>query len=212
MTQVEFYFDPSCPWCWVTSRWLLYVSNYREINVTWRPFSLALKNNSLEGTADESPYAVKAHQSHRVLRVMIHALRQHGIPLIDSYTAFGIKHHTAGFDYNNEWIASVLDEMGLPAELIKAADDTTLDEFLQVELQSAIEVVGQDVGVPTIVFTSQAGNKLGYFGPVIRELPERDEALKLWDGLANLATVGSFYELKRNRPNGGPDIASTAKC
>lgn len=212
MIKVEFYFDPGCPWCWVTSRWLLLVSNRRDIDITWRPFSLAIKNKALEAKAKESPHAKNHRDSHRVLRVMMVASEMHGTPLIDSYSVFGTKRHTAGFDYNDEWIANVLDEMKLPAELIEAADDASYDDKLKAELQSAIDIVGEDVGVPTIVFTNENGEKQGYFGPVIRELPEMDEALKLWDGLANLATVSSFYELKRSRPAGGPDTASTARC
>lgn len=212
MTNVEFYFDPGCPWCWVTSRWLLLVSNRRDINITWRPFSLALKNGALETRDKESPYAAKHRAAHRVLRVMMAAKEKHDKPLIDSYSCFGTKHHTAGFDYDDEWITNVLEELELPAELIEAADDARYDEKLQAELQSAIDVVGEDVGVPTIIFTNDDDEKQGYFGPVIRELPEMDEALKLWDGLVNLATVKSFYEIKRSRPAGGPDTASTARC
>lgn len=140
------------------------------------------------------------------------AAQQHGIELIDSYSLFGLKHHMAGFPYNDEWIANVLEELGAPADLISAADDSSLDAKLQSELDAAIEVVGEDVGVPTIVFTLDDGTRQGYFGPVIREIPELDEALKLWDGLANLATVKSFYELKRSRPNGGADTSSSAVC
>lgn len=212
MSKVEFYFDPACPWCWVTSRWLLLVSNKREIDITWRPFSLAMKNGKLDKTEDDNPYTKKQLASHRVLRIMVAAAEQHGVSLADSYTAFGIKHHTAGFNYDDEWITTTLEELNLPAELIKAGEDHSLDTHLQSELDSAIEVVGEDVGVPTIVFTNDDDTKQGYFGPVIMELPEMDEALKLWDGLSSLATVKSFYELKRSRPSGGPDTASTARC
>lgn len=188
------------------------MSSERDINITWRPFSLALKNNAFESTDKESPHAKSSRDAHRVLRVMMAAQQRQNKPLIDSYSCFGTKRHTAGFDYDDEWIANVIAELGLPAELIKAADDASYDETLQAELQSAIDVVGKDVGVPTIVFTNDDGKKQGYFGPVILELPEMDEALKLWDGLSNLATVKSFYELKRSRPSGGPNTASTARC
>lgn len=211
MTKVEFYFDPGCPWCWVTSRWLLLVNEHREMEVTWRPFSLAMKNGSLEKEED-SPYAAVHRASHRVLRVMMAAHKHHKLPLIDSYTLFGIKHHVAGFDYDKEWTINTVNELGLPKEISEAADDTSYDELLAAELQSAVDVVGEDVGVPTIVFTTPGGEKQGYFGPVIREVPELDEALRLWDGLANLATVSSFYELKRSRPSGGPNTSSNANC
>ena len=211
MTKVEFYFDPVCPWCWVTSRWLLLVRDHRDINIVWRPFSLALKTGSITPRDDESNHAEDHRASHRVLRVMI-AAQQHGVELIDSYSLFGLKHHTAGFPYTDKWIANVLEELDAPAELITAADDTSLDSTLQSELDTAIEVVGNDVGVPTIVFILDDGTRQGYFGPVLREIPEFDEAVKLWDGLANLATVKIFYELKRSRPDGGPDTSGPAVC
>lgn len=161
---------------------------------------------------NESEHAENHRQAHRVLRVSLAAQQAHGLPLIQSYTRFGIKHHTAGFAYSDEWIANVLDELSLPAELIGAADDTSLDEDLESELQSALDVVGNDVGVPTIVFTNENGDKQGYFGPVLLALPSTDESIKLWDGLSSLAGVKSFYELKRSRPPGGPDTASAARC
>lgn len=212
MTNVDFYFDPVCPWCWVTSRWLLIVSEHRDMTINWRPFSLALKTGSINPRDGESSHAHDHRQSHRVLRVMTAAYQRYDFALIDSYTLFGIKHHTAGFPYSNKWIATVLEELQLPPGLIDAADDATLDEWLQSELNSAIDVVGNDVGVPTIVFTAEDGTRQGYFGPVIREVPALDEALQLWDGLVQIATLRSFYELKRSRPAGNPLTGSSATC
>ena len=109
-------------------------------------------------------------------------------------------------------IREVLTTLELPAELLAAADDTSLDEMLQAELDTAIAVAGVDIGVPTIVFSDKAGDRLGYFGPVLNELPETlEESLDIWDGLEKLARTSSFYELKRSR-SGGPDVFSTAKC
>lgn len=212
MTKVEFYFDPACPWSWVTSRWLLSVREHRDINITWRPFSLAIKNDSLVKKDGESPYTTKHRASHRVLRLMMEASKNHGVSLEKMYTHFGIKHHIAGFDYSDEWILATLKELDLPASLLSAGDKTDYDQELSREIDSATEVAGNDVGVPIIVFTNEKEERQGYFGPVIRTIPETKEALKLWDGLHNLATVSSFYELKRGRPDGGPDTSGPAIC
>ncbi len=207
--NIKFYFDPSCPFCWVTSRWLLMVSNKRELNIEWHLFSLAFKNDELseskkDGGGDHMP-------AHRVLRVMLAASKS-GANLLDMYSAFGIKHFLAGDEYDNEVIASVLKQLGLNEGLISSADDKSLDKELIDSTESAVDKVGQDIGVPTIVFIKKDGTETGFFGPVIQTLPEMDEAVELWDGIVKLADNDNFYELKRGRPNGGPDVVSTAKC
>jgi hypothetical protein len=106
----------------------------------------------------------------------------------------------------------MLANLGLSESLLAAADDASYDSILQDTLAEAIAVVGNDVGVPTVVFEHADGSKLGYFGPVLNQLPDPEESLAIWDGLVALATVKSFYELKRSRPSGGPDVASTARC
>lgn len=208
--NISFYFDPCCPFCWVTSRWLLMVSGDRNINISWCPFSLAIKNDELLGK--NNSHSSDAHRSaHRVLRVMMAAQKQ-GAKLIDLYTDFGIANHIAGQEFNDELIRDVLDKHKLSPDLLKAADDKSYDESLKDSIASATEIVGQDIGVPTIVFELKDGTKAGYFGPVLQDLPDKEESLKLWDALSELATSKSFYELKRNRPQGGPDVYSTAKC
>lgn len=205
--NVTFYFDPICPFCWITSRWLLLVSNDRDINITWRPFSLALKNNKL---ADGDEHDISAH---RVLRVMQAVQEKNrAMPLIDLYTAFGIQKHIAGREYDDELILDVLEELKLPAELLAAADDTQYDEVLNESINEAIEVVGDDVGVPTIVFDLPSGERNGFFGPVLEELPSKEASLDIWDGLSKLAADKAFYELKRTRPDGNPNTGSTARC
>lgn len=211
MTKIDFYFDPACPFSWITSRWLIQVSKERDINITWRPFSLALKNNALEASDDESSHA-KAHRSaHRVQRVIYKASQEHSASAIDLYSEFGIRHHIMEKPFDDDMIAEVLAEKSLPAALIKVADDSSVDSSLQAEIDSAVSAAGKDIGVPTIVFYSKNDEHLGYFGPVLNELPELEESLAIWDGLEKLATVSSFYELKRNRP-GGPNVFSAAKC
>lgn len=205
--DIEFYFDPSCPFCWITSRWLIQVKDERHLNITWRPFSLAIKNGELDGEHDKTKHSDIHRAAHRVLRVMLAS----GAELGSLYTAFGMQKHIFGERYTDEVIKKVLAEQNLPATLLEAADDTGYDEALQKLLDGALDIVGNDVGVPTIIFNVD-GKKTGYFGPVLQRLPSVTESLKLWDGLQVLATNPDFYELKRTRPSGGPETASTAVC
>ena len=212
MTSIEFYFDPSCPFCWITSRWLLQVQAKRDIDITWRQFSLALKNNELTEQAGESPHAAAHRGSHRTQRVIRRAVSQHGAATAELYAEFGIRYHIMEKAFDDDMIREVLAAKNLPLELLAAADDTSLDAELQAEIDSAVEAAGADIGVPTIVFMSADGQRIGYFGPVLNELPSSlEESLAIWDGLEKLATTSSFYEIKRARP-GDPNVFSAARC
>ncbi len=206
--KIVFYFDPSCPFCWITSRWLLTVTNERDVQVTWKPFSLAIKNELLDPAAD--PHCKIHKSSHRVLRVMMAAKANHGASLIELYSWIGSKFHIDSQSYNDELIIAMLEAFTLPVQLLRAADDTSYDSELRESIQLATNVAGKDVGVPTIVFTNKNGDQQGFFGPVLQELPEKQAGLELWDGLSKIATNSSFYELKRSRPGGLPDVQSTA--
>ena len=121
--------------------------------------------------------------------------------------------HIVGDALDDDGLRSMLtDYLHLPDTLLAAADDTSHDTELKASLDEALAVVRDDVGVPILIFTPQDGPQQGYFGPVLNELPEIEESLSIWDGLVKLATVKSFYELKRTRPAGSPNTASTAKC
>jgi hypothetical protein len=212
MTKVEFYFDPSCPFSWITSRWLCQVKSQRNIDAQWRPFSLALKNNELRAEEGETPHAATHRQSHRVQRIIAAVAVDNLVSADDLYSEFGMRFHILEQAFDDEMIRSVLSGKNLPISLLSAADDVQFDTFLQHEIESATAVVGNDVGVPIIVFETKNNEKLGYFGPVLNELPSTlDESLALWDGLEKLATTSSFYELKRSR-SGGPNVFSAAKC
>lgn len=213
MTKVEFYFDPSCPFSWITSRWLTQVQSRRDIEVTWRQFSLALKNNEVEPSGKETSYEKSHRGAHRVQRVIRRAVSQHGASVIELYSEFGIQFHIMEREFDDDMIREVLAEKKLPAELLSAADDKSLDNELQSEIDSATEAAGQDIGVPTMVFMDKDGQRRGYFGPVLNELPSTiEESLNLWDGLEKLATSSSFYEIKRARPDGDPNVFSAARC
>ena len=212
MTKVEFFFDPSCPFSWITSRWLLQVGRERSLDITWRQFSLALKNNALTASQDESDHAKAHRSSHRLHRVMLVAAEQHGASLIELYSDFGSRFHLLEQAFDDEIIRQVLAKNSLPAELLGLADDASLDEKLQLEIDEAMAVAGTDIGVPTIVFYGPSGERLGYFGPVLNKLPDTlEESLNLWDGLEKLASSPNFFEIKRPRKD-GPEVFSTARC
>lgn len=211
--NVTFYFDPSCPFSWIASRWLLQVSAHRDITIDWQPFSLALKNDELVARDGESVHAQSHRDSLRMLRVLLATEKQHNLSLLDGYTASGMIRHILGDPLDDGGIrAVVVNQLELPESLMTAADDTNYDEILKNHIDEAVAIVGKDIGVPTIIFELESGEKQGYFGPVLNELPELSESLTIWDGLSQLATVKSFYELKRTRPTGNPDVASTARC
>lgn len=206
MTSIEFFFDPSCPFSWITSRWLLQVGQERDLDVTWRQFSLAMKNGELghDGGPDDADWHRKAHRIHRVIAAAV----AQGATTIDLYSAFGRARHVEGRDFDDALISQVLADLGLHADLAQAADDTSLDAGLEQQLAAAIEAAGEQVGVPLMVFTGADGVRRGYFGPVLNALPGHDNGLAIWDAVSGLGPVTEFYELKRTR-SGAPDTAST---
>lgn len=212
MTTIEFYFDPSCPFCWISSRWLHQVSAERDITTHWRQFSLALKNNELEPRTDESMHAPAHRGAHRLQRVIARAVAEHGASAAELYSDVGVRFHIMEQAFDDDMIRAVLAAKQLPTTLLDAADDTRLDEALQAQIDTAVEAAGPDIGVPTIVFRAKDGARLGYFGPVLNELPSTlQESLDIWDGLEKLAISPSFYEIKRAR-EAGPNVFSAARC
>ena len=207
--NVDFYFDPCCPWCWVTGRWLADIAPQRNVNINWKPFSLALKNGTLKKDPKElSKYDDSHLASHRALRV-IEAATQAGGDRGKLYEDIGKMHHVEGYPMSDMEISLMLSLSRLDTDLAKMADETSYDKDLQKHLDEAIGVVGEDVGVPLIVFEQADGSKVGYFGPVLMKQPVDQEALDLWDGLSKLANSSDFYELKRSRPAGGPEIGKS---
>ena len=209
--NVAFYFDPICPFSWIASRWLLMVSDERDVSIEWKPFSLALKNRQKHAERPSRSQAGHA-SSLRVLRVIEAAHIAHETSRIDFYTEIGMRYHLTGRAYDDALISEVLRQLSLPDDLLKAADDESYDALLEKSIKHATELAGQDIGVPTTAFVAVDGTTCGFYGPVLNTLPGKKEALQLWDGLSLLATTNSFYELKRSRPEGRPDVASTGAC
>ncbi|CAG7609474.1 DsbA family protein [Leucobacter soli] len=191
--NVEFYFDPICPWCWMTSRWVQEVAETRGFPVSWRPISLAILN---EGR-DTGDHAEGHRQGKRAGQVAVAIAESADDAAVGRfYTAVGTRIHPGGRDDFDAIFSEALSEAGLPVELAASADAES-DAVLRANTDHAMEIAGPDVGVPIISIDGVA-----FFGPVVTPAPTGDAALQLWDGIFAAASVPGFYELKRGRTSG----------
>lgn len=192
----DFWFDPLCPWAWMTSRWMLEVEQVRDITVRWHVMSLAVLNKGRELPKE---YRDAMDNAWGPVRVLIAASAAHGqAVLLPLYTAIGTRLHPQGRgNEQKQVVIEALAEVGLPQELISAYDSTEFDEALEASHNVAIAKVGQDVGTPVVSF-----NDTAFFGPVITPAPKGEDAGRLWDGCVLVASVPGFYELKRTRTQG----------
>lgn len=189
---VDFWFDPLCPWAWMTSRWMLEVEQVRDVHTDLHVMSLSALN---EGQDVPDEYREMLQRGWGPVRLAIAVEQQHGQEALRAYyTAIGTAHHLDGRDFDAELYAEVLAQIGLPAELARAADDTSLDEAVRASHADGIERVGQDVGTPVI----EVGG-VAFFGPVLSPAPKGEEAGRVFDGARLLAGYDGFYELKRTR-------------
>ncbi|GGX50793.1 mycothiol-dependent nitroreductase Rv2466c family protein [Streptomyces minutiscleroticus] len=209
-TPVDFWFDPLCPWAWMTSRWVLEVEKVRDIEVRWHIMSLAVLN---EPKLDELPEEYREMLSTKAwapVRVVTAAWQKHGESVLGPlYTALGTRFHNNGEGPTREAIAGALADAGLPADLIDYADqeDFEFEAELRASHKEGIDKVGQDVGTPVIAVPGADGEQLAFFGPVVTPAPKGEEAAKLWDGTLLVASVPGFYEIKRTR-TAGPDFSN----
>ena len=191
-TNADFWFDPACPFAWITSRWILEVEQVRDISVTWHIMSLAFLN---EDKDIPDSYREMLSTAWQPVRVCMAAKNAHGQEaLLPLYTALGTRRHDEGRELTREVIEEALAEAGLPTELADAMDDDSYDEDIRKSHRRGMEQVGDEVGTPTIAFEGAA-----FFGPVLSKIPRGEEAGLLWDGCVAVARVPYFYELKRSR-------------
>jgi 2-hydroxychromene-2-carboxylate isomerase len=188
----DFWFDPLCPFAWITSRWMLEVEQVRDIKVNWRIMSLYYLNKDRDLSDD---YRAGLEKGRAIGRVLAAAEQKVGPEaLLPLYTALGERIHHEKQERGRELLIGALADAGLPAELIDAVDDTSYDAHVQASHQEAMDRVGDDVGTPTIAFNGSA-----FFGPVLSRIPRGEDAGRLWDGTIALSDFPYFFEIKRTR-------------
>lgn len=199
-TPVDFWFDPLCPWAWMTSRWMLEVEKVRDVEVRWHVMSLAVLN---EDKLDELPEEYRDLLENKAwgpVRVVVAARQLHGDAVVGPlYTALGTRFHNNGEGPTREAVAAALKDVGLPADLADYADSDRYDTELRASHKEGIDKVGQEVGTPVIAVPGADGEQIAFFGPVVTPAPKGEEAAKLWDGTLLVASIPGFYEIKRTR-------------
>ncbi|MGY5885592.1 mycothiol-dependent nitroreductase Rv2466c family protein [Modestobacter lacusdianchii] len=204
--DVHFYFDPVCPFAWMTSKWVRLVMAQREYAVDWRFISLRLVNAHVDYDAQFPPEYEAGHTAGlRLLRVAARTRAEHGPAAVGTlYEALGRRIFdtppdpgaTGGDRGTRGYLEPVLTGTGLPAQLADALEDTSLDQVVQAETDEALALTGKDVGTPILHFRPPAG--VAFFGPVISRLPAEEDAVALWDHVVGLAGFPGFAELKRS--------------
>lgn len=192
LTPVDFWFDPICPWAWITSRWMLEVAKVRPVRIRWHVMSLAVLN---EGKDLSEKYRQSMETAWGPVRVAIAAEQKLGPQVLgDLYTALGTRFHHDKAPRERETIEAALAEAGLPGDLADAMDSTGYDDALRASHRDGMDRVGYEVGTPVI-----SVNGTSIFGPVVSPIPRGEDAARLWDGVMLVTATDGFFELKRSR-------------
>jgi Mycothiol-dependent nitroreductase Rv2466c len=189
---VDFWFDPLCPWAWITSRWIHEVSRVRDVRPRWHVMSLAVLNENRTEVSDT--YRDWLAGAWGPVRVCVAATARGDFVLGELYSALGHRLHVLNEPNERSTIEAALTDVGLPVALADAATSTTYDGQLRSSHAHAMNLVGTEVGTPVVAFEGAA-----FFGPVVTPIPRGEAAGRLWDGVRELAKVDGFFELKRSR-------------
>jgi hypothetical protein len=191
--QADFWFDPLCPWAWMTSRWMLEVEQVRDIKTSWHIMSLAILNSGRDDLSEQ--YKALLERAWGPVRVCMAAELEKGPDiLLPLYTALGTRIHLEKRGEDPAILVEALEEVGLSADLADAATSTDFDVALDKSHHEGMDAVGMDVGTPVIHV-----NGIAFFGPVVTPAPKGEAAGKLWDGVVLVAGTDGFFELKRSR-------------
>ncbi|MCA2216742.1 mycothiol-dependent nitroreductase Rv2466c family protein [Jidongwangia harbinensis] len=205
MTQrdsVDMWFDPACPWAWMTSRWLLEVEKVRPLDIRFNVMSLSVLNQGRDGLTDS--YRRLMDRTWGPVRVCIAAAEAAGPQVLrDLYTALGTRIHLRKYEYDARLYTEALTEVGLDPALADAAGSDAWDAALRASHDAGMKPVGNDVGTPVIHAPGPVdGETVAFFGPVVTPAPKGEAAGRLWDGVLLVAGTPGFYELKRSRELG----------
>ncbi|MEW6476233.1 MAG: DsbA family protein [Actinomycetota bacterium] len=191
MADVTFFFEPVCPWTWRASRWLTTVAEARNLDVEWRPLSLLVLN---DGPDEE--HGADLEVTHRALRLVEHLSRVgRQAEIAALYGAFGQLAHEEGYAFDDDLVATAVRTAGLTDEGA-ALDDPRLDAGVRASTEEAVAAAGPGVGSPVMVV---AGARRGLHGPVLKTVPDKRQALALWEAVEALAPIDDFFEIKRGR-------------
>lgn len=205
--DIEFFWDPICPFAWLTSRWVTDVAQQRDYSVDWRLICLSILNEDSDYDDFPEGYQDLHHKGRRMLRVAQAVRDEHGAAAAGQlYTAYGSTiwnpdgdiRSAMGEVASEQHLAAALEMAGVPSELAARAEDESLDDALRESTMEALSRTGRDVGTPIITFHHNGGTT-SFFGPVVSQVPASEDATRLWDAVVTLAEWPSFAELKRSK-------------
>lgn len=204
MTGVEFYVDPSCPWAWITSRWITEVAPLRDLDVTWKSYCLEIRDEyGVAPTVPEShrEQAIAAHAiSHRMLRIFESVRVSHGEDMVDRlYTEWGRRFFRRDAATGDALLRDCLEACGVDRSVIAAADEEKWDTLIVESMDVAYSFAGPKAQTPTIVVRSDPPH--GFKGPVMSPAPTGEAAVRMWDALVTLSAEPGFFEITRPRAN-----------